>query len=418
MHKRFIGIVLAVIALIVALHSAGLDRLKFTSFATGARQVNGNTQISKPVLISQAHGVDLTRLPLGDGKISNSPKAGWIWPCRIDPNAGGAFINGPWIKTNGTYDFTAKAVVDGSVSWSHRFKMSMQGNKRIFSTNDLPNHPTGVYPIAPSDDAFYYDRNPNRIATQNMQVELPANPQLADRATCTPGAVGILETGVVLFNALDAPGRDAVAHEAQDACQGHPQQSGVYHYHSATTCLPDKRAKDGHSTLIGYSLDGFGIYGKHGEGGKTLASADLDACHGHTHAIAWNGKQVSMYHYHATWDFPYTVGCMRGKYKMRDVMVLSGPEPTMRDRPGLPPQNFGNPPPPRRPQMGDRPGFPPQNFGNPPPRHPDLAIAARKLGISEQQLREALGPPPPNLGTAASRLGISERVLRDALGVL
>jgi hypothetical protein len=23
-----------------------------------------------------------------------------------------------------------------------------------------------------------------------------------------------------------------------------------------------------------------------------------------------------MYHYPATWDFPYTVGCMRGMYKM------------------------------------------------------------------------------------------------------
>ncbi|WP_019499710.1 YHYH protein [Pseudanabaena sp. PCC 6802] len=417
MHKRFIGIVLAVIALVVALHGINFDRLGFVSFATSTQQATGNPQTSKPVLVSQVNGVDLTRLPLGDGKISNSPRAGWIWPCRIDSTAGGAFFNGSWIKADGTYDFTAKAVVDGGVTWPHRFKMSLQGNKRIFTTNDLPNHPTGVYPIAQTDDAFLYDRNPNRIAMQNMQVELPANPQLAAQPTCTPGAVGILETGVVLFNALDAPGRDAVAHEAQDACQGHPQESGVYHYHSATTCLPDRTTKDGHSTLIGYSLDGFGIYGRRGEGGRILASADLDACHGHTHAIAWNGKQVSMYHYHATWDFPYTVGCMRGKYKMGDVMVLSGPPP-MRDRPGFPPQNFGNPPP-RYPQTGDRPGFPPQNFGNPPPppRHPDLAIAARKLGISERQLREALGPPPPNLGAAASRLGISERMLRDALGV-
>ena len=34
-----------------------------------------------------------------------------------------------------------------------------------------------------------------------------------------------------------------------------------------------------------------------------------------------------MYHYHATWDFPYTAGCMRGTYRMSDVMKIAGPPP-------------------------------------------------------------------------------------------
>ncbi|HAJ61709.1 MAG TPA: hypothetical protein DCP31_22720 [Cyanobacteria bacterium UBA8543] len=59
-------------------------------------------------------------------------------------------------------------------------------------------------------------------------------------------------------------------------------------------------------------MDGFGIYGHRGEGGKVLTNADLDACHGHTHPIEWDGKQVNLYHYHATWEYPYTVGCYRG----------------------------------------------------------------------------------------------------------
>jgi hypothetical protein len=379
MKRRSIWLGFVAIVLIIALHRFG-----WVNSATATKPT--------PLVLSQANSLDLTRLPLGDGKLSSKPRSGWIWACRIDPNAGGAFRKGPWIKTDGTYDFTAKTVVDGAVTWNHRFKMSRQDNKRIFTTNDLPNHPTGIYPIARTDDAFLYDRNPNRIAKQNMHVELPAHPKLADRPTCTPGAVGILLSGTVLFNALDAPGRDAVAHEAQDACQGHPQGSGVYHYHSLTTCLPDQRTKDGHSSLVGYSLDGFGIYGRSGEGGQMLASSNLDVCHGHTHPISWDGKQVSMYHYHATWDFPYTVGCMRGTYQMKDAIAISGPMPTMRNRP-------------------------PQNLGNPPPHRPNLAAAAQKLGISERQLREALGPPPPNLGVAARRLGISEQRLRDALGI-
>src|SRR6185503_17104106 len=96
---------------------------------------------------------DLTRLPLGDGHLSSSPQRGYIWPCRIESNVGGAFRDGPWIRSDGTFDFTRKAVVDGSVSWPHRFTMSREGNLRVFTSNDLPDHPTGRFPIQSSDDA-------------------------------------------------------------------------------------------------------------------------------------------------------------------------------------------------------------------------------------------------------------------------
>ena len=72
-----------------------------------------------------AHELDPTKLPLGDGKLSSAPKTGYIWACHTDPNAGGAFRDGPWIdKAAGTYDLTAKAIVDGAVSWPHSFAMT------------------------------------------------------------------------------------------------------------------------------------------------------------------------------------------------------------------------------------------------------------------------------------------------------
>jgi hypothetical protein len=64
---------------------------------------------------------------------------------------------------------------------------------------------------------------------------------------------------------------------------------------------------------VGYIADGFGIYGNLGEGGRALANADLDECHGHAHVIAVNGASVNQYHYHQTREFPYTVGCFKGK---------------------------------------------------------------------------------------------------------
>jgi len=77
-----------------------------------------------------------------------------------------------------------------------------------------------------------------------------------DEPTCVGGEVGVVLTGAALtgaalFNAFDAGGRDAVAWETQDACSGHPQDQGAYHYHSLTSCIADPG--DGQSTLLGYA---------------------------------------------------------------------------------------------------------------------------------------------------------------------
>ena len=292
-----------------------------------------------------AHEVDLTKLPVGDGKVASAPKTGWVWACRVNANSqAGAHKQGPWFNGDGTYDFTAKAVVPGNVMWNPKFAVSRNGEKRVFSTNDLPDHGTGVYPVGRNTEAYKYDRNPNRISEQDISFSVPAHPEVGN-AGCAPGAVGVLLSGSVLFNPLDEPGRDAVAWEAQDKCQGHPQQTGVYHYHSVSTCVDTETLPGGHSALVGYAIDGFGIYGRKGEGGVTLVSADLDECHGHTHRIEWDGRAVDMYHYHATWDFPYTVGCLRGSYDNSVARLLGGGGQTAR-QPNPRPERQA--PPPRR----------------------------------------------------------------------
>ena len=63
---------------------------------------------------------------------------------------------------------------------------------------------------------------------------------------------------------------------------------------------------------MGYALDGFGIYGNLSTGGVPMTNATLDACHGHTHAVMFHGTMQVIYHYHATTEFPYTLGCYKG----------------------------------------------------------------------------------------------------------
>jgi hypothetical protein len=255
---------------------------------------------------------DLTNLPIGDDYITTSgPAVGYVWVCRDQTGGGGAESTGDWYdEAAGRWNFELKPVVDGSVSWDSEITITVQGDTRHIVANGLPAEPTGDYPIAASDDAYQYDANPNSISAQDFTLDLTANPTSSGSPNCVRGEVGISIDGVVLNNPVDAVGRDAVATEIQDACQGHPHKGGIYHYHGYSFCLEDQNAQ-GHSALIGYALDGFGIYGIYGENGEVMHNEDLDECHGHTHSIDWDGQTVEMYHYHATPEFPYLVGCFR-----------------------------------------------------------------------------------------------------------
>jgi hypothetical protein len=266
---------------------------------------------------SAASATNPAELPIGDGHVSTSgAQRGYVYACQSGmPGGGGAFTEGPWIRGDGTFDLTAKAIVDGAVRWSSAsFKVTRTKNRRIFSGNGLPvNQATGEFPIAATDDAYNYDRNPNSIRSQSESYSLPLRPKKASSPGCLSGGpIGIAKDGVPIFDALDAENRDAVAHEVQDSCGGHPQQQGMYHYHSIPACLTAHESTVKASGLVGYALDGYPIYGPRGAGGRLLTDDDLDACHGRTSKVWLDGRWQRTYHYNATLEYPYTLGCFQG----------------------------------------------------------------------------------------------------------
>ena len=46
--------------------------------------------------------------------------------------------------------------------------------------------------------------------------------------------------------------------------------------------------------------------------GNPPTNLSLDACHGATSLVPWNGKQTRIYHYVAAYEYPCTVGCYQG----------------------------------------------------------------------------------------------------------
>ncbi|MCH8620374.1 YHYH protein [Undibacterium sp. TS12] len=293
--------------------STGTTTGTTTGTSTGTGSTSGSTSGSSTGSTTSTATVDASKLPLGDGKFTRTaPAVGYVYAC-YSAGSGGASSKGPWFNADGsTWNSLSKISVQGAVKWTSSFIVTL-GTTLGITGNGLPSTPTGNFPIASTDPAYAYDRNPNAIAQSNIAWGLPGNPVVADKPSCTSlGAIGVLLDGARLFNADDGGYRDAVAWEVQDACQGHPERTGQYHHHNISTCLAQKDTTGQHSPLLGYIADGFGIYGNLGENGKALTNADLDECHGHSHAIVVNGVSVNQYHYHQTKEFPYTVGCFKG----------------------------------------------------------------------------------------------------------
>jgi len=329
--------------------------------------------------------------PVGDGNISSEPRRGLLFSCqqRFNPNAPGSRRTGVWIE-DGIFYPDRKPIVGGSVTWPDAFvEVTVEGVRRVVRANNLQTHATGIFPIRRTDPAYEYDRNPGRIREQDIQLNLPLVPQRADVPSCVPmGMIAFTLVGGALYNALDARGRDAAAHEILDRCAGHPQQQGQYHYHDHAPCLTEGVDANGHSVLVAYALDGFGVFGNLEVGGRALGNDDLDECHGHTGPARWNGAITEVYHYHLTDAYPYSIGCFRGT-----PVTLAPP-------------GGGN----GRPQAGG----PGRHQGQGRAGGDPIAAVARDLNLDPDALRRAVGPPPPDIRRAARELGVDERRLREA----
>lgn len=253
-------------------------------------------------------------LPVGDGKYAtDAPEKGTVFVCQqyIQTLIGtqDAETRGSWFTQSKTdYDASKKISVMGDKASLGSFTNEISDGTRNITTNSLPNHNTGTFPVAANDPAYIYAANTTAIKSIQLDYKLTAKPKF-DKAKCVGKEVGIMLSGAPLYNAFDVSGRDAGAWEIFDTCGGHPDDSGKYHYHTLSSCIGDVSIK----TVIGFALDGFPITGAKIAEDNILTTSDLDECHGITSEIMLDGKMVTSYHYVMTQDFPYSVSCFRAQ---------------------------------------------------------------------------------------------------------
>ena len=151
----------------------------------------------------------------------------------------------------------------------------------------------------------------------HLQILIPTSPELLDTPTdlSTISQVGLALDGVTIFG--DAPSvADRGGLPALDACGGHIDPSGYYHWHfgaeSIQTNLDDAGAEvtcsveQDTEALVGFAYDGYGIYGP--EEDRDIPT-DLDDCSGHVSETADLG---TTYHYHLSYDSPNLPTCRVG----------------------------------------------------------------------------------------------------------
>lgn len=204
-------------------------------------------------------------------------------------------------------DLFSYHLLDSNKDGIPNLRLSHDSTHLIIRSQGYPNHPTAIFPNS---------GNPNTIRVQDFTFRLPLVPKKSGVITRLPmGPVGMALNGVVFFNPFEMAGLNAVEGYDEvwlDACCGHPQQTGVYHYHKYPTCVksPFKDTGAGHSPIIGFAFDGFPVYGPYeSEGTRAMELTNeraLDACNGHE-------DEQRGYHYHVTPNrFPYILGGYAG----------------------------------------------------------------------------------------------------------
>ena len=228
---------------------------------------------------------------------------------------------------------------------------SGQGS-RIFIGNGLPSTKMGTFPVQSGTAAYSYyaalpgGTNPATGQTYTTSADIgisayplisavPLNPVTTGFYPIESLIVGITLTGAAwhVEKANDSSGNyySPVNALPMDACFGHPYNQ-QYHYHGYSwKCFPNQ-GTTGQSPVFGFALDGFPITGPRAADGHELTNAELDICHGTTSVITMpDGTSKNTYHYVLNREYPYSVGCFRGKVNYDEALGPPGPNPYMKE---------------------------------------------------------------------------------------
>ena len=289
-----------------------------------------------------------------------------------------------------------------AAKWNPTVKLTYSKSSVLMQPTGIPNHARDAYYAVPNAGVVVPDASTSIVMkdptkAQNYKFTIPTSPKYSSKITSTSlGSIGVMISGAVLYNPFEGDGTtvamannftitnsSGITASFVDKCSGHPTPGqGAYHYHGLPSCVTakvDKATKSSH--IIGFALDGFPIYGDRDIKGRQLTAKNLDQCNGIFSATPEFPKGIYHYVLLNTSDVHSSISCFHGEVDSSQIQAM-----------------------------------PPMGGGGMP--MPDIAAAAKKLGITEDELKAAFGTNmQPDIAAVAKKLGVTQEVLLDALGI-
>lgn len=151
--------------------------------------------------------------------------------------------------------------------------VSVSGANYVFKSTSVPNYNSYYFGSSSSsyESSLYATTNkgnPNLISAQSVSLTIPITTTNASATSTSYGTIGLATNGISLYNDQAAPG-DSLATEYTtfDSAQGHPTNTGSYHYH-----VEPPKISISNTNLVGIMQDGYLVFGKYHNASDTSST--------------------------------------------------------------------------------------------------------------------------------------------------
>jgi len=223
-------------------------------------------------------------------------------PWCPDNISDGAEAGGIWLEGGEVHDVDGEFIKNMADFYQDDTWLMYDSNGDIYKTETEDDCANAANPnVGAEYKNFCVECLPSYITNLTHTYKIPVIPVKLDSPISFgmaggPGGGGGPSVRGVAFNGVpfDAPAPTNAILSAYtlapfDDAGGHINLNAGYHYHAATGVSTEIAQSDGHAAMIGYAMDGYGIYENINADGTE--PSDLDACRGHS-------DETRGYHYH------------------------------------------------------------------------------------------------------------------------
>ena len=275
------------------------------------RFLEGTTVSTVPCTLSD--GTETTCYQI----VASTPTDHDMGPWCPENISDGAEAGGIWLENGEVYDVDGAFIANMANFYNDDTWLMYDANGDIYITDSEDDCINAANPNVGEEYKNYcVECIPDYISGLTRTWLIPITPikltTSASFAGMGPGSFGPSVRGIA-FNGVEYSASAPVDNILSaytlapfDDAGGHINVHQGYHYHAATGISTTMSQEDSHASMIGYAMDGHGIYEQLDKDGNE--PNDLDACRGHY-------DDTRGYHYHV--DAPGSnnfINCLSGAY--------------------------------------------------------------------------------------------------------